>query len=124
VQAKLLIDEDLSPSVAQALSAEGVDACHVRDRKMLGGADHRVLDRAFKEDRILVTANVEDFVKIARRRELHAGIVLIEDGGLVRAQQLAVVKSAVDFIGEHDMANRVLWVRTDGSMEFEDVPPG
>jgi predicted nuclease of predicted toxin-antitoxin system len=124
VHAKLLIDEDLSPSVAQALKADGIDACHVRDRKMLGGADRRVLDRAFEEDRILVTANIEDFVKIARKRELHAGLVLIEDGGLVRAQQLAIVYAAIAFIGDNDMANRVLWVRTDGTMQLEDIPPG
>jgi predicted nuclease of predicted toxin-antitoxin system len=122
VQAKLLIDEDLSPSVAQAIRADGFDACHVRDRKMLGDKDHRVLDKAFEEDRIVVTANVDDFVKLARKRDLHAGMVLIEDGGLHRAQQLAVVSAAVAFMQDQDMANRVLWVRLDGTMEFEDIP--
>jgi predicted nuclease of predicted toxin-antitoxin system len=120
---KLLIDEDLSPSIASALCADGIDACHVRDRNMLGEQDRAVLDKAFEEDRILVTANVDDFVKLARKRELHAGIVLVEDGGLYRDEQLVVVRAAVAFIQDKDMANRVLWVGDDGAMEFEDIPP-
>lgn len=59
---KLLIDENLSPSIAQALCIDGIDACHVRDRKMLGRLDSRVLDKALQEDRVLVAANVDDFV--------------------------------------------------------------
>jgi predicted nuclease of predicted toxin-antitoxin system len=125
VNVKLLLDENLSPWVAKVLPAEdGIDACHVRDRGKLGFKDHAVLDSAFKEDRILVTANIDDFVKLARARELHAGIILIEDGSLDRGGQLAVIRNAVDFIQtEPDIVNRVLWVGLDGGMDFEDVPP-
>ena len=81
VNVKLLLDENISPKAAETLCNEdGIDACHVRDRGGLGTLDHEVLDLAFAEDRILVTSNVADFVKLARARELHAGIVLIEEG--------------------------------------------
>ena len=73
---KLLLDENLSPNVAAQLQAEGVDVVHVRERGMLGATDHAVLDRAFAEERILVTMNVADFEKLAAAREIHAGIVL------------------------------------------------
>lgn len=70
---KLLLDENLSPKVAEILCNEdGIDACHVRDRGGLGTLDHEVLDLAYVEDRILVTSNVGDFVKLARARELPA----------------------------------------------------
>jgi predicted nuclease of predicted toxin-antitoxin system len=124
VNVKLLIDENLSPWVAQVFCSEdGIDACHVRDRKRLGLKDPGVLDMAFEEDRILVTANVEDFVRLARQRELHAGMVLLQVGDLSRRHQLAVIRAAVAFIGDHDMVNRVLWVSLDGTMKFEDIPP-
>jgi predicted nuclease of predicted toxin-antitoxin system len=124
VHAKLLLDENLSASVARALCNEdGIDACHVRDRDMLGVKDHDVLDKAFAEDRILVTANVDDYVRLARKRELHAGIILIEDGGLYRDEQLAVIRAAIGLIQNEDMANRVLWVSLEGTMELEDIPP-
>jgi len=122
---KLLLDENLSPAVAQTLRAEdGIDACHVRDRAMLGSEDPEVLDKAFAEDRIVVTCNVEDFLELARGRDLHAGLILVEQAGLKRAQLLALVRAAVIFIQNADMANRVLWVNVDGTMEFEDIPPG
>jgi predicted nuclease of predicted toxin-antitoxin system len=57
VHAKLLLDENLSVSVAEVLRAEdGIDVCHVRDRDMLGANDAGVLDKAYAEDRILVTS--------------------------------------------------------------------
>jgi predicted nuclease of predicted toxin-antitoxin system len=123
---KLLLDENLSPAVAHVLAIEdGIDACHVRDRAGLGWEDPEVFERAFKEDRIVVTCNVNDFLELARGSELHAGVILIEQSkGLKRPQLLAALRAAIGFIGEHDMANRVLWVRMDGTMEFEDIPPG
>jgi predicted nuclease of predicted toxin-antitoxin system len=114
----------LSASVASILRIEdGIDSCHVRDRDLLGAGDHGVLDKSFAEDRILVTANVDDFVRLARKRALHAGMILVEDATLRREEQLAVLRAVVRHIGEQDMVNRVLWVNLDGTMEFEDIPP-
>ena len=124
---KLLLDENLSPAVAVTLARDdGIDACHVRDRAMLGWEDTEVFERAFKEDRIVATCNVDDFAQLAHSAELHAGLVLIEQSvGLKRPQLLAVIRAAVALIesGGHDMANRVLWVNVDGGMRFEDIPP-
>jgi predicted nuclease of predicted toxin-antitoxin system len=122
---KLLLDENLSPSVAKRLCSEdGIDACQVRDRNMLGWEDAEVLEKAFTEDRIVVTCNVVDFVKLAHAREIHAGIVLIDRGSLVWAEQLAIIRAAVAIIqNEPDLVNRVLWVNADGTMKFEDIPP-
>jgi predicted nuclease of predicted toxin-antitoxin system len=123
VRVKLLLDENMAASVVGALCTEGIDVCHIRDRNMLGVKDESVLDRAFEEDRILVTANVDDFVRLVRKRELHAGLILIEDGSLHRDEQLATIRAAVGFIAGRDMANRVLWVDLDGVMEVEEIPP-
>jgi predicted nuclease of predicted toxin-antitoxin system len=121
---KFLLDENLSPSAAVALVASGIDACHVRDRGILGATDHEVLERAFLEDRILVTSNVDDFVKLARAREIHAGIVLIERGGLLRDEQLELIRQVVEKLAEHGaMINELLHVAEHGAMRFEEVPP-
>lgn len=120
---KLLLDENLSPTVAAILCGEGVDACGVRDRGILSASDADVLQRAFVEDRVLVTKNVMDFVKLAHARELHAGIVLLADGALTADEQLALLRQVIERLSSEDMANRVLWVDEDGSMTFEDIPP-
>jgi predicted nuclease of predicted toxin-antitoxin system len=120
---KLLLDENLSPRVAEALRNGGLDAVHVRDRGILGTPDHAVLEAAFEEDRVLVTSNVADFVKLARARELHAGIVLIEDGGLRRDEQLQVIQGAVLVLrAERDVVNRLLRIWLDGTTLFEELP--
>ncbi len=123
---KLLLDENLSPKVAERLRAEdGLDAVHVRDRGLLRTPDDVLLERAFREDRVLVTCNVEDFLGFARVRELHAGLVLLEDGDLPREQQLQLVRRAVTAMNaKPDMANVVLTISFDGKIVFEEIPPG
>ncbi len=70
-----------------------------------------------------MTKNVDDFVKLAGARELHPGIILLEDGDLVRDEQLRVVRAAVVLLrSERDLVNRVLRVWGDGRHVFEDVP--
>lgn len=65
-----------------------------------------------------------DFVKLARACELHAGIVLIEQAGLRRQGQLALIRAAVALITcRGDMVNQVLRISPDGIMEFEHIPP-
>ena len=125
VPVKVLLDENISPKVAETLAREdGVDACHVRDRGLLAASDREVLDRAFSEDRILVTSNVADFVKLARARDLHPGIILLEDGALPRDEQFRVVRAAVVVLrGIADLTNKVLWIAVDGSTRVEDIPP-
>ena len=123
---KLFLDENLSPFICVVLREDGVDASHVRDRGMFGATDAEVLERAYAEDRLLVTLNVDDFVRLVRARDLHAGIVLIEQSGLTREEQLDVVRRALALIvaeleAGRDMVNRVLWI--DLSVHsFEHLP--
>ena len=86
---------------------------------MLEATDHDVLEKAFAEDRVLVTANVNDFLKLARARELHSGIVLIAHGGLLRDEQLEVLQRAHEALqAQRDMVNRVLYIALNGEMTF------
>lgn len=78
---KLLIDEDLSPSIAQVISQKlGIEAVAVRDRGLINAEDQAVFEYAYKNDYIVVTANIRDFEQIARATEIHPGIIFICDG--------------------------------------------
>lgn len=121
---KLLLDEDISPEIANILTARGIDATCVRNRGYLEAKDHEVLDLAFREDRILVTANVRDFLKLAQSRELHCGIILIEDGNLRRIEQLEVIERVLSRVNaeEFEFVNRVVYIGKTSDMRVEDVP--
>ncbi len=120
---KLLLDENLSPWVAAELQRRGHDVVHLRDRGSLGILDHDVLSLAYREDRVLVTANVGDFRALAGARELHPGIVLLLDGGLIRSEQLELISRVIVAIRTAgDLVNRALTVKLDGGLVIEDLP--
>ncbi len=105
------------------LRADGYDAYGVRDRGLLEATDPEVFARAFAEDRIVVTVNVADFEALAASCELHAGVVLVKRGDLLRHEQIEVVRQAVAAIVERgDLVNTVLRVELDGTMSFEPLP--
>ncbi len=124
---KLLIDEDLSPRVAHFLCEKClIDSISVRDRGLLSSNDQKILEYAFQEDRILVTANIQDFEELARSCEVHPGIVLVRDGSLLRQEQITIVKNAIQAIEAElkdgrDMINRVLYISIDGTKKFENL---
>jgi predicted nuclease of predicted toxin-antitoxin system len=125
---KFIIDEDLSPRVARYLCQEFCfDAIAVRDRGLLGATDPEVLEYAFNEDRILVTANVRDFEKLAAAIEIHAGIILIQEGDLLATEQIELMTRAVQVLQAEnaigkDLTNRVLYISISGTAKFEDLP--
>lgn len=86
---KLLLDENISPLVAEALRLEGYDALHVRETGLKGRADQEILTFAKKEGRALVTLDA-DFADV-RRFPLgsHTGIIRLR---LSFAPSAAVVK--------------------------------
>ena len=78
----LLLDEMLPRTIADHLTTAGCDAEAVTGRPDLVGApDEEVLEAATREGRVLVTANIRDFVPLsntwASRGQVHHGLVLI-----------------------------------------------
>ncbi len=79
---KALLDEQLSPRVAELLRDRGHDAQAVVDQRDLAGRSDRViLEIAATEERAVITNNVKDFRPLAAERlargESHAGLILL-----------------------------------------------
>lgn len=78
----LLLDEMLSPRIAEALRADGADITAIAESaESKGTSDPDVLELAAAEKRILVTANIRDFAPLdatwAAQGRTHSGIVFI-----------------------------------------------
>lgn len=99
---RLLLDEMLSPVIAERLREQGVDAVAVASRPDLRGrADAEVLAAAAAERRVLVTRNVADFMRLdaewSSAGRKHPGIIGIspathpEDARFVSSVTAALV---------------------------------
>jgi hypothetical protein len=56
---RFLIDNALSPLVAERLTAAGHEAAHVRDYDLQAASDEEIVERARAEDRIVVSADTD-----------------------------------------------------------------
>jgi hypothetical protein len=125
---KLLVDENLSPTLVQLANERGFVCSHVSYLGFAGDKDWELRDKILDGDWTFITANSPDFRgprdAPGSKGEyadivLHAGLICINaPGGTNRAVQHAVMKEILDVLEEiGDLTNQVL--EADLSREAE-----
>jgi predicted nuclease of predicted toxin-antitoxin system len=122
---KFLIDNNLSPLLADALKAAGHDAVHLRDLGMQAATDHAVLEHARADERILVSADTDFGGLLARSGTSTPSVILIRRlAGRRAAEQAAIILANLDQVAEDLTAGAIVVLHED-SLRVRRLPmPG
>jgi predicted nuclease of predicted toxin-antitoxin system len=111
---KFLIDNAVSPDVAELLRAAGLDAIHVRDRGMADAEDEHVMALAAAEERVIVSADTDFGALLMLRKAQRPSVILFRHGSPRRAaEQAALLLANVPGITEDLIHGAIAVFRRD-----------
>jgi predicted nuclease of predicted toxin-antitoxin system len=119
---KFLIDNALSPVVAERLKASGHDATHVRDYDMQAASDNEIFEHAQQEQRVLVSADTDFGTLLAARRDSAPSVVLFRHGMQRRPEQQSETLLANLARIERDLAEGSIVVIEPGRIRIRGLP--
>ena len=74
---KILVDNALSPQLANLLVQAGHDVVHLRDRIVVDSPDEKVFELAKSEERIILSADTDFGAILANRSECKPSFILL-----------------------------------------------
>lgn len=111
---RFLIDNNLSPVLADALKAAGHDAVHVRDLGMQAAPDQAVLERARADDQVLISADTDFGGLLSRSRASNPSVILIRRlAGRRAAEQASIILANLDQVAEDLTTGAVVVIHED-----------
>lgn len=112
---KFLVDENLSPRLAELLIKSGHDAVHVRGLGAVGAPDTDVMDLAVRDERVIISADTDFGALLAHSRAAKPSVILVRALIDRRPPELAgTLVANLDVLTEHLHSGAIVaFTRTD-----------
>ena len=121
---RFLIDNALSPLVAERLREAGHNAVHVRAYDLQAATDEVIVERAREEQRIVVSADTDFATILALRLARQPSFVLFRRGTERRPEQQAALLLANLAAIEDDLERGAIVVIEPGRLRIRTLPVG
>ncbi len=119
---RFLIDNALSPLVAQGLCQANYDAVHVREIGLGSASDSVIFERAPKEDRIIVSADTDFGSLLASRQKSKPSFILFRGGFIhLPQQQLSLLLANLPGIRKYLERGSIIVIEKD-RMRVRSLP--
>ncbi len=106
---KFKLDENLSPSLAAIFSAAGHDAHSVAEQNLNGQPDERVIDVCTREQRALVTLDMDFANILAYPPALSSGIIALRPTDQAHPAVEAATRRVLELL-PHQIVMGMLWI--------------
>jgi len=118
---RFLVDQPVSPLLAQWLREQGHDTYHAREQGLSRATDEELFARAVQEDRIIVTADL-DFPRILALSGVdRPGLVLFRAGNVSDDRMLELLKTILSTVGDSELRRSVV-VAEPGTLRIAPLP--
>ncbi len=111
---RFLVDNNLSPTLADLLESSGHQAVHVRKYGLQAATDAVVLQRARDEGRTLISADTDFGALLARERATSPSVILLRSSTGRRAADVApLILANLDAVADDLHAGAIVVIGDD-----------
>lgn len=121
---KFLVDNPLSPRVAELLREAGHDVVHVRDRGLQETDDEELFDLAAAEGRTVVSADTDFGALLALRGQMRPSVILFRRGTPRRPDLQAALLIANLLVIESELERGAIVAFYDTRIRIRRLPIG